>query len=74
MTLRDVNATGANLTGATLSDVSMTDAVLDRALRRADLPADRVLPDENILIGIAATGPVEEVTSRAMAALRPFVR
>ena len=43
VTLRDVNATGANLTGATLSDVSMTDAVLDRALRRADLPADRVL-------------------------------
>ena len=30
--------------------------------------------DENILIGIDATGPVEEVTSRAMAALRPFVR
>ena len=30
--------------------------------------------DENILIGIDATGPVEEITSRAMAALRPFVR
>ncbi len=30
--------------------------------------------DENVLIGIDATGPVEEVTSRAMAALRPFVR
>jgi adenylate kinase len=30
--------------------------------------------DENILIGIDATGPVEEVTSRALAALRPFVR
>ena len=30
--------------------------------------------DENTLIGIDATGPVEEVTSRAMAALRPFVR
>jgi len=30
--------------------------------------------DEGILIGIDATGPVEEVTSRAMAALRPFVR
>lgn len=30
--------------------------------------------DENLLIGIDATGPVEEITSRAMAALRPFVR
>ena len=30
--------------------------------------------DENILIGTDATGPVEEVTSRALAALRPFVR
>jgi adenylate kinase len=30
--------------------------------------------DENVLIGIDATGPVEEITSRAMAALRPFVR
>ena len=30
--------------------------------------------DEGILIGIDATGPVEEVTSRAMAAIRPFVR
>jgi len=30
--------------------------------------------DENILIGIDATGPVEEVTSRALAAVRPFVR
>ena len=30
--------------------------------------------DENTLIGIDATGPVEEITSRAMAALRPFVR
>jgi adenylate kinase len=29
--------------------------------------------DENILIGIDATGPVEEITSRALAALRPFV-
>ena len=29
---------------------------------------------ENILIGIDATGPVEEITSRALAALRPFVR
>ena len=30
--------------------------------------------DESILIGIDATGPVEEITTRAMAALRPFVR
>lgn len=30
--------------------------------------------DENILIGIDATGPVEEITSRAMAAIRPFLR
>jgi adenylate kinase len=30
--------------------------------------------DETILNGIDATGPVEEITSRAMAALRPFVR
>ena len=30
--------------------------------------------DEGILVGIDATGPVEEITSRAMAALRPFVR
>ena len=28
----------------------------------------------DILIGIDATGPVEEITSRALAALRPFVR
>ena len=30
--------------------------------------------DENILIGIDATGPVEEITDRAMSALRRFVR
>jgi adenylate kinase len=30
--------------------------------------------DEGILIGIDATGPVEEITHRALAALRPFVR
>jgi adenylate kinase len=30
--------------------------------------------DESILVGIDATGPVEEVTSRALTALRPFVR
>jgi adenylate kinase len=30
--------------------------------------------DEGILIGIDATGPVEEVTERALAGLRPFAR
>jgi adenylate kinase len=30
--------------------------------------------DEGILVGIDATGPVEDVTSRALAALRPYVR
>ncbi len=30
--------------------------------------------DEGTLIGIDATGPVEEITSRALAALRPFAR
>lgn len=30
--------------------------------------------DEGILVGIDATGPVEEVTERALAALRPFNR
>ena len=29
--------------------------------------------DEGILLGIDATGPVEEITTRALAALRPFV-
>lgn len=29
--------------------------------------------DEGILVGIDATGPVEEVTSRALATLRPYV-
>ena len=28
--------------------------------------------DEGILVGIDATGPVEEITERALAALRPF--
>jgi adenylate kinase len=47
---------------------------------RLEVYAERTSPvmsfytDENLLIGIDATGPVEEVTSRAMAALRPFVR
>lgn len=30
--------------------------------------------DEGILVGIDATGPVEEVTERALATLRPFTR
>ena len=30
--------------------------------------------DEGILVGIDAAGPVEEVTTRALAALRPYVR
>jgi adenylate kinase len=30
--------------------------------------------DEGILVGIDATGPVEEVTSRALAALQPYTR
>jgi adenylate kinase len=30
--------------------------------------------DEGILVGIDATGPVEEVTSRALASLQPYVR
>ena len=30
--------------------------------------------DENLLIGIDATGPVEEITERAMIALRRFIR
>jgi adenylate kinase len=47
---------------------------------RIEVYAEQTFPllsfyaDENILIGIDATGPVEEITSRAMAALRPFVR
>jgi adenylate kinase len=30
--------------------------------------------DEGTLLGIDATGPVEEITSRALAALRPFIK
>jgi adenylate kinase len=30
--------------------------------------------DEGILVGIDATGPVEEVTSRALTALEPYTR
>jgi adenylate kinase len=47
---------------------------------RLDVYAEQTAPlvafyaDEGTLIGIDATGPVEEITSRALAALRPFVR
>jgi adenylate kinase len=47
---------------------------------RIEVYAEQTFPllafyaDENVLIGIDAPGPVEEDTSRAMAALRPFVR
>ena len=30
--------------------------------------------DEGILLGIDATGPVEDITGRALAALRRFIR
>jgi adenylate kinase len=30
--------------------------------------------DEGILVGIDATGPVEEITSRGLAALGPYMR
>ena len=52
----------------------------DTIRHRLEVYAEQTSPlisfyaDENILIGIDATGPVEEVTSRALAALRPFVR
>jgi len=57
------------------------DDVSEETIRhRIEVYAEQTFPllafyaDENVLIGIDATGPVEEVTSRAMAALRPFVR
>jgi adenylate kinase len=52
----------------------------DTVRHRLEVYAEQTSPliafyaDENLLIGIDATGPVEEITSRAMAALRPFVR
>jgi len=51
----------------------------DTIRHRLEVYAEQTSPliafyaDENILIGIDATGPVEEITSRALAALRPFV-
>jgi adenylate kinase len=47
---------------------------------RLDVYAQQTQPliafyaDEGILLGIDATGPVEEITERAMAALRRFIR
>jgi adenylate kinase len=52
----------------------------DTIRHRLEVYAEQTSPliafyaDENVLIGIDATGPVEEITSRALAALRPFVR
>lgn len=37
-------------------------------------PLVQFYADENILVGIDATGPVEEVTKRALTALRPLER
>ena len=51
-------------------DVTQREGIPARYLE----PVLQELVRENILIGIDATGPVEEITSRALAALRPFVR
>lgn len=40
--------------------------------RQDTAPLVQFYADEHILVGIDATGPVEEVTKRALAALRPF--
>ncbi len=46
---------------------------------RLDVYAEQTRPliafyaDDGILLGIDATGPVEEITARAMAALRRFI-
>lgn len=40
--------------------------------RQDTAPLVQFYADENILVGIDATGPVEEVTKRALAALRPL--
>jgi adenylate kinase len=51
----------------------------DTIRHRLEVYAEQTAPlvafyaDEGTLIGIDATGPVEEITSRALAALRPFV-
>ena len=52
----------------------------DTIRHRLEVYAEQTSPlisfyaDENILIGIDATGPGEEITNRALAALRPLVR
>jgi adenylate kinase len=46
---------------------------------RLDVYAEQTRPlisfyaDDGILLGVDATGPVEEITARAMAALRRFI-
>lgn len=42
--------------------------------RQETAPLVQFYADEGILVGIDATGPVEEVTKRALAALRPLER
>jgi len=52
----------------------------DTVRHRLEVYQDQTAPliafyaDEGILVGIDATGPVEDVTSRALATLRPYVR
>jgi len=52
----------------------------DTIRHRLEVYAEQTAPlvsfyaDEGTLIGIDATGPVEEITSRALAALRPFIK
>ncbi|MBO0802617.1 MAG: adenylate kinase [Nocardiopsaceae bacterium] len=42
--------------------------------REQTAPLINFYADEGILLGVDATGPVEEITARALAALRPYVR
>jgi adenylate kinase len=52
----------------------------DTIRRRLEVYEEQTAPlvafyaDEGILLGIDATGPVEEITARAMAAIRPYAR
>jgi len=52
----------------------------DTIRRRLEVYEEQTSPlvafyaDEGILVGIDATGPVEDITGRAMAALRPYAR
>jgi adenylate kinase len=64
-----------------LYDPPARNGICDETIRhRLEVYAEQTSPliafyaDENLLIGIDATGPVEEITSRALAALRPFLR